>query len=91
MLTLLAVGCAILYLAWWLKEGQKSRAVQRQLRRQLLRQECERVGHVVERIHAWDDPRHPVDRCTRCERQWPVQYPCPHCGEELGTHGYRTS
>jgi len=85
MTVLLALACAVLALAWWYKAGERDRAIQRELRIK----ECEQLGHAIKRIHAWDDPRWPVDQCTRCKRQWPVRFPCPHCGEELGIDGWR--
>lgn len=80
MLTLLAVGGALLYLAWYAKERVKESAV----RRKIAIDTCAREGHIIERTFAFDDPRHPVDNCTRCPFQTPVRYPCPHCGKELG-------
>lgn len=87
MTLLLVLACATLGLVWWVDQHYRAWKV----KRVLAEAECKREGHIIHRINAWDDPRHPVDRCKRCQRQWPVQYPCPHCGEELGTHGYRTS
>lgn len=87
MWTAYGVLCAALCLSWYIKVGRRDRAVKHELQKR----ECLRMGHDIHRIFAYNDPRFPVDRCRRCQRQWPVQYPCPHCGEELGTHGFRST
>ena len=79
MLTLFAVALALGYL--FSRWHGHYRAWQKKREEALI--ECSLTGHDIKRVHAFDDPRFPVDRCTRCHYQTPVRFPCPHCGKDI--------
>ena len=77
---LLAILCAALCIAWWVNERYRAWLI----KQAVAKETCEREGHDLERIFAFNDARFPVDNCRRCPYQTPVIIPCPHCGKELG-------
>jgi hypothetical protein len=87
MALLLTLACAALGLVWWVDQHYRTWKV----KRALAEAECERVGHSVKRVYAYDDPRFPVDRCQRCPWQTPVRFPCPHCGVDIKPKGHHGS
>lgn len=75
----IAVMGGVLYLTYWAKQE----IMKAHIKRRLAELKCEVEGHIITRVHAFGDPRFPVDRCTRCPWQIPVRFPCPHCGKEI--------
>lgn len=86
ILVLCAIGAGVFYLGKWVVDQVRAM----RSRRAAAIAECEKDGHVVERIHWMDDPRLPVDNCKRCPWQVLVRYWCPHCKKEITPHGSRT-
>ena len=83
---LLALLLAALGIAWYINQGYR----EWQAKQVEKRETCERLGHDLERIFAFNDARWPVDNCRRCPYQTPVIIPCPHCGKELGNGASRS-
>jgi hypothetical protein len=83
MLVALAFASALLYLVWFVKEKVREHSI----KRALAIENCKRIGHDVYRVHAFGDPRWPVDKCRRCPWQHDVRFLCPHCGEEIVPNG----
>jgi hypothetical protein len=87
LLTLGAIMGGVLYLAHWIKGLVR----EHNIARALAIENCKRIGHDVYRVHAFGDPRWPVDKCRRCPWQHDVRYLCPHCGEEIVPNGKKVT